>query len=108
MNVYLVKVNVAGYPYDQLKWNRIQFKCTLADCAVDGRLPERNLITPQQASMEAVKWLERLEHGEISSVTRRDLDVELTPVELSYRARKYGDFTKLNNVINNENSESYA
>ena len=106
VNVYLVKVNIAGYPYDQLKWNRIQFKRTLADCAVDGRLPERNLVTPQQASMEAIKWLERLEHGEISSVIRRDLDVELTPIEINYRAIKYGDFTKLNNLINNENSES--
>ena len=30
--------------------------------------------------MEAVKWLERLERGEISSIIRRDLEVELTPV----------------------------
>jgi hypothetical protein len=51
---------------------------TLADCAVDGRLSEKNLITLQQAAMEAVKWLERLEREEISSVTRRDLNVELT------------------------------
>ncbi len=46
---------------------------------VDGRLPEKNLVTPQQAAMEAVKWLERLERGEISTITRRDLEVELTP-----------------------------
>ena len=49
VHVYIVKANVNGYPYDQLKWNRIQFKRTLADCAVDGRLPEKNLVTPQQA-----------------------------------------------------------
>ena len=73
----MIKANIGGYPYDELKWNRVQFKRTLADCAVDGRLPEKNLITPQQAAMEAVKWLERLERGEISSVTRRDLNVEL-------------------------------
>ena len=99
-------VNVNGYPYDQLKWNRIQFKRTLADCAVDGRLPEKNLVTPQQAALEAVKWLERLEQGEISSVVRRDLEVELTPVQIEQRIRKYGDFTKLNNQINTENSET--
>jgi len=34
-------------------------------------------VTPQQAAMEAVKWLERLECGEISTVARRDLNVEL-------------------------------
>jgi len=56
--------------------------------------------------MEAVKWLERLERGEISTVVRRDLNVELTPVEIKKRVVKYGDFTRLNNKINNENSET--
>jgi Hypothetical methyltransferase len=106
VHVYIVKANVNGYPYDQLKWNRIQFKRTLADCAVDGRLPEKNLVTPQQAALEAVKWLERLEQGEISSVTRRDLEVELSPVQIEQRIRKYGDFTRLNNQINTENSDT--
>jgi putative methyltransferase len=106
VNVYVIKANIGGYPYDELKWNRIQFKRTLADCAVDGRLPEKNLVTPQQAAMEAVKWLERLERGEISSVTRRDLNVELTAVEIKQRVRTYGDFTKLNRRINTEVSDS--
>jgi superfamily II DNA or RNA helicase len=106
VHVYLVKASIGDYQYDELKWKRIQFKRTLSDCAVDGRLPEKNLVTPQQAAMEAVKWLERLERGEISTVIRRDLNVELTPVEIKKRAIKYGDFTRLNNKINNENSET--
>ena len=106
VHVYLVKASIGGYQYDELKWKRIQFKRTLADCAVDGRLPEKNLVTPQQAAMEAVKWLERLERGEISTVVRRDLNVELTPVEIKKRVIKYGDFTRLNNKINNEKSET--
>jgi hypothetical protein len=44
--------------------------------------------------LEAVKWLERLEQGEISSVVRRDLEVQLTPVQVEQRVRKYGDFTE--------------
>ena len=106
VHVYIVKASVSGYSYDQHKWDRIQFKRTLADCAVDGRLPEKNLVTPQQAALEAVKWLERLERGEISSVVRRDLHVELTPVQIEQRIRKYGDFTRLNQQINSENSET--
>lgn len=106
VHVYLVKASIGGYEYDNLKWKRIQFKRTLADCAVDGRLPEKNLVTPEQAAMEAVKWLERLERGEISTVVRRDLNVKLTPVEIKKRVIKYGDFTKLNNKINSENSET--
>jgi hypothetical protein len=56
--------------------------------------------------MEAVKWLERLERGEISTIVRRDLNVELAPVEIRKRIAKFGDFSKLNNRINNENSET--
>jgi hypothetical protein len=106
VHVYLVKASIGGYHYDDLKWKRIQFKRTLADCAVDGTLPEKNLVTPEQAAMEAIRWFERLERGEISTVTRRDLNVELTPVEIKKRVIKYGDFTRLNNKINNENSET--
>lgn len=106
VHVYLIKASIGGYEYDELKWKRIQFKRTLADCAVDGVLPEKNLVTPQQAAMEAVKWLERLERGEISTVVRRDLNVELAPVEIKKRIAKFGDFAKLNNRINNENSET--
>jgi superfamily II DNA or RNA helicase len=106
VHVYIIKASIGGYQYDDLKWKRIQFKRTLADCAVDGRLPEKNLVTPQQAAMEAVKWLERLERGEISTVARRDLNVVLTPVEIKKRLIKYGDFTRLNNKINTESSET--
>ena len=106
VHVYLIKASIDGYQYDELKWKRIQFKRTLADCAVDGVLPEKNLVTPQQAAMEAVRWLERLERGEISTVVRRDLNVELAPVEIKKRIAKFGDFSKLNNRINNENSET--
>jgi Hypothetical methyltransferase len=56
--------------------------------------------------MEAIGWLERLGRGEISSLIRRNLEVQLTPVEIERRLIKYGDFTKLNNRINNEISET--
>jgi superfamily II DNA or RNA helicase len=106
VNVYILKASIAGYPYDELKWKRIQFKRTLADCAVDGRLPEKNLVTPQQAAMEAVRWLERLERGEVSSVTRRNLEVHLSPVQIEERLSRYGDLSRLNQRINSENSTS--
>jgi hypothetical protein len=43
--------------------------------------------TPQQAALEAVKWLERLEQGEMSGVVGRDLEVELTPVQIEQHIR---------------------
>jgi hypothetical protein len=65
-----------------------------------------NYIRTLADCVEAIKWLERLERGEMSSVIRRDLEVELTPIEIEERVRKYGDFTRLNNLINNEKSET--
>ncbi|WP_100181938.1 integrase repeat-containing protein [Candidatus Nitrosotenuis aquarius] len=106
VHVYIIKASIAGYPYDQLKLDRIKFKKTLADCAVDGRLPEKNLISPEQATTEAVRWLERLERGEISTVRRPDLNVELSTVQVEQRIKKYGDFEKFNQRINTENSET--
>ena len=94
------------YDYDQKKWNRIEFKRTLADCAVDGILPERNLVTPEQAHKEAVRLPERLERGDVSTVSRRDLEVELNPTEIRHREIKYGDLSKHHQRINSELSET--
>ena len=72
-----LKIGNKKYEYDRKKWNRIEYKRTLADCAVDGTLPERNLVTPEQAHKEAIRWLERLERDEISTVSRRDLEIAI-------------------------------
>ena len=56
--------------------------------------------------LEAVKWLERLEKGQISSVTRGDLNVKLNPVQIEQRIKKFGDFERLNNKFNTEKSET--
>jgi superfamily II DNA or RNA helicase len=92
------------YEYDRKKWNRIEYKRTLADCAVDGKLPERNLVTPEQAHKEAIRWLERLERDEFSTVSRRDLEIELTPAEKRLLTRKYGDITLQHQKMNTEYS----
>ena len=106
VSIHHILAGIGGYLYDHLKMNRIKFKKTLADCAVDGVLPERNLITPQKATKEAIAWLARLESGKITSITRRELDVTLTPVQIETRLRVFGDFAKLNQKINSENSNT--
>jgi hypothetical protein len=61
VNIHIIKANIDGlFPYDQMiKWNRIEYKRTLADCAVDGVMPLKNLATPHQAAREAIRWYER-------------------------------------------------
>jgi hypothetical protein len=48
----------------------------------------------------------RLERGEVSSVIRKDLDIELPDVEIQRRLITYGDFAGMNNLLNNENSQT--
>ena len=110
VNVIIVlaslKIRNKRYEYDRKKWNRIEYKKTLADCAVDGVLPERNLVTPEQAHKEAVRWLERLERGEISTISRNDLEIELTLTQKESFKRKYGDITLQHQKINTEYSHT--
>ncbi len=106
VDIHHIKASIGGYEYDEMKLNRLRFKRTLADCAVDGLLPEKNLVSANQATKEAIKWLQRLERGEISCVTRRDLNRILTPIEIKKRQSKYGDFSKQNQKINTENSRT--
>jgi hypothetical protein len=55
VKVHIIKARLNGYPYDErVKWNRIIHKRTLADCAVDGVMPVRNLATRSQAMKELV------------------------------------------------------
>jgi hypothetical protein len=106
VKIHHILCSIGGFPYDQNKMNRLKYKRTLAECAIEGLLPEKNLVTPQQATKEAINWLARLERGEISCVTRMELDVQLTPVEITSRLSNYGDFDKLNGKINSEKSST--
>jgi superfamily II DNA or RNA helicase len=110
--VHIIKANINGIEYDENKWLRILNKRALADCAVDGIIPVKNIVSPQQAVAEARKWLERLERGEISTIQRRDLDVELTPTPISVQTRTgqhyvvLSDLSKYHKVFNNEYSQT--
>ena len=42
VHVYIIKAKVSGYPYDELKWNRILFKRTSADCAENNESSNSN------------------------------------------------------------------
>ncbi|TBR07322.1 MAG: hypothetical protein EPO62_08615, partial [Candidatus Nitrosotenuis sp.] len=106
VNIHHIIASIGGFPYDENKQSRLRFKRTLADCAVDGKLPEKNLVTPQRATQEAINWLERLERGEISCITRKELDADLPSVEIEKRRREFGDFSQMNRRINTEKSQT--
>ena len=108
VDVFIIRASLNGWKYDeQFKWARILVKKTLAECAVDGVIPTKHLVSPETATKSAVDWLKRLENGEFSVVTKRRLDTRLAPVEVKKRLKKYGsDFTAINQQINVSNSDT--
>ncbi len=87
------------------RWNRILFKKSIADAAVDGVVPEGHLRTPGQAYQDVMSWLERLDNGIVHEVKRRKINVELSDAVVEKRIRAYGDFSKMNHRINSSRSE---
>ena len=51
------------WSYCQSKLDRISYKKTIGDAAVDGVVPEGNLRSPAQASKDLMTWLHRLMDG---------------------------------------------
>ena len=56
-------INGERWSYCQTKLNRISYKKTIGDAAVDGVVPEGNLRSPKQASKDLMTWLHRLIDG---------------------------------------------
>ena len=96
------------WSYDETqRLNRIKYKKTVADAAVDGTVPEGALRSPADAYKDAVGWLERLtadDHAEL--VERHVIAVPLSGdrVEVERRARTYGDFARMNSRWNQTDS----
>jgi hypothetical protein len=108
VDVFVIRASLDGWKYDeQFKWSRILIKKTIAECVLDGIIPEKHLVSPETATKAAVNWLKRLENGEFSVVTKRKLDTRLSPVEVKRRLVKYGsDFRELNRKINVSKSDT--
>ncbi|MEK6238428.1 MAG: RRP8 family class I SAM-dependent methyltransferase, partial [Planctomycetales bacterium] len=90
------------------KRNRLKFKKSVADAAVDGVVPEGHLRTPAHAFQDVLTWLERLDDGEVETITRRPIRVPLPTDDLSavnQRQAHYGDFSRINNTWNRRKSD---
>jgi len=91
----------------QTKWDRVEFKKSLADSAVDGVVPEGHLRSPAQAYKDAMEWLERLNNKGIETIPRPIIDIPLpNPEDQEHikRVRKYGDFSRMNGRWNGAKS----
>jgi superfamily II DNA or RNA helicase len=91
------------------KMQRLRFKKSIADAAVDGVVPEGHLRTPAQAYQDVMAWLERLKTGELQVIARPQIVIPLAdadPNDGKRRHRRYGDFSTMNRTWNQSLSET--
>lgn len=104
-------VNGERWSYCDSKLNRIKYKKSIADAAVDGEVPDGNLRSPAPAQADLMAWLERLDRGETAQIERRAIVVPLDGDDGkgdAKRLRKYGDFSVMNARWNGSNSTTTA
>ncbi len=100
-------INGERWSWCDSKRNRLKFKESVADAAVDGVVPEGHLRTTAQAYQDMMKWLDRLDTGEVESIVRQPITVPLPTDDgaaVEQRQSRYGDFSKLNNTWNRRGS----
>jgi hypothetical protein len=99
------------WSWDKRRWKAIEYKRTLSDCAVDGRIPETARMSPERLlakSREALdEWIKRIE-GEGLNVSdiRLHLRVPLPPDVTRKLVVRRGDFATLNSRWASSNSET--
>ncbi|MBD2129458.1 zinc-ribbon domain-containing protein [Microcoleus sp. ZQ-A2] len=102
-------VNGQRWSWCDSKMQRLRFKKSIADAAVDGIVPEGHLRTPAQAYQDIIAWLERLETGQVEAISRQKMIIPLPdddPADVQRRQHRYGDFSTLNRLWNQSRSDT--
>jgi superfamily II DNA or RNA helicase len=93
-----------NWSWDQMRMNRILYKRTLADAALDGVIPEGELSSPemlQKMAHEALlSWITRVEQDGPTTIDRALLRVPLPESVTRVMRRRFGDLSLMNNRIN--------
>ena len=92
------------WSWDRMRMNRIQFKKTLADAAMDGVIPEGELSSPEtmfKKAREALQaWIERIEQDGVAIIERAQLRVPLPKETAHIIQRRFGDLSVMNGRFN--------
>jgi len=108
------KVNDAVWSWCASKLKRLEYKKSIADAVVDGVVPEGHLRTEAQAYKDVMSWLERLDKGDLATVARSPVDVNLDNFLVSEddskeaKKRRLSEFSRMNANWNNSLSKTTA
>ena len=104
VNVYIPQVIIntdnGQWSWDKKRFNIVKYKATLADLAIDGRVP-KSLLPPkgkmiEDAKQELKDWLDRINKNNIITFEREELKIPLNPEFVEKLKRKLGDFSEMN------------
>jgi superfamily II DNA or RNA helicase len=98
------------WSWDRMRMNRIQYKKTLADAAMDGVIPEGELSSPDtmfKKAREALQaWIQRIEQDGIAIIERAQLRVPLPKETAQIIQRRFGDLSVMNSRFNTAYSKT--
>lgn len=96
----VIDMNEYVWSWDSDRFDRIQYKKSLSDCAVDGVVPSDKILTPNALLLKAKKsiedWIDRVKNDNILSVDRYRIELPLMPDVVNRLSRKLGDFSEMN------------
>ncbi len=104
VNIYIPQVTIqledGTWSWDKRRHNIIKFKATLADLAVDGRVPKNLLPSKaklvEDAKKELADWVARLGGGDIITFEREEMMIPLNPKQIERSRNQLGDFSDMN------------
>lgn len=100
----ILEHNGDTWSWDKMRMNRIQYKKTLADAAMDGVIPEGELSSPEtlyKKAREALQtWIQRIEEDGIAIIERAKLKVPLPKETAHIMQRRFGDLSVMNSRFN--------
>jgi hypothetical protein len=92
------------WSWDKMRMNRIQYKKTLADAAMDGVIPEGELSSPEtlykKARAALQTWIQRIEADGVAVIERAQLKVPLPKDAAHIMQRRFGDLSMMNSRFN--------
>jgi len=97
------EINGERWSWCESKMNRLHFKKSIADAAVDGIVPEGHLRSPAQAYQDVMAWLERLDSGDMELIARPTISIPLPSegiADVGRRRARYGEFSTMNRTWN--------
>jgi hypothetical protein len=98
-------VNGEEWSWCRMKMQRLHFKKSIADAAVDGVVPEGHLRSPERAYQDLMAWLHRLTGGQVVDVERPSLGFTFPNTDtMEKRRARFGDFSRLNAKWNRSDS----